>query len=58
MMSARALFNRSHEESGARKHEDGSPEGQAPDAVGAWFTTAMPQAVPSPQEFLRLVSPR
>jgi len=30
-----------------RRHEDGSPQGQDPDSVGAWFTTAVPQAVPS-----------
>ena len=37
-----------------RNHKDVSPECQDPDAVGAWFTTA----VPSPQELLRLASPR
>jgi len=57
MMSARALMNRSHEPRGVRQHEDVSPEGQDPDAVRAWFTTAALQAVSSPQVFLGLASP-
>jgi len=39
-----------------RRHEDESPQGQDPDSVGAWFTTAVPQAVPI-LVFLSVISP-